>query len=164
MPLDVTPQATALIEQILTRFHEGHRRALPELQAMAAAVDASGIDNGLADALCAIGNALELHMFKEEMRLFPMMEQGGNTLIGRLIEDLHREHGAHQDAMDDFRVRLRRLAQNHGANSALQALMEGVDELARELDSHIRTEDEELFALFSLFAMPEAAALRRHPG
>ena len=39
-------------------------------------------------------------MFKEEMRLFPMMEQGGNTLIGLLIEDLHREHVAHEKAMN----------------------------------------------------------------
>lgn len=39
-----------------------------------------------------IGDELEQHMFKQEMRLFPTMEQGGNTLICPLIEDLHREH------------------------------------------------------------------------
>jgi hypothetical protein len=68
---------------------------------MAATVEARGIDDGLVDELRAIGNALEQHMFKEEMRLFPMMEQGGNTLIGLLIEDLHREHVAHEHAMND---------------------------------------------------------------
>ena len=104
MSPETTRQVSALIDRIQTRFHEGHRRALPELLAMAATVEARGIDDGLADELRAIGNALEQHMFKEEMRLFPMMEQGGNTLIGLLIEDLHREHVAHENAMNDSRA------------------------------------------------------------
>ncbi len=113
MPCDLTQQTTALIEHIQTRFHEGHRRALPELLAMAAAAEANGIDAGLVDALRTIGNELEQHMFKEEMRLFPMMTQTGNTLIGRLIQDLHCEHLAHEHAMDEFRTRLRLLGQTH---------------------------------------------------
>jgi regulator of cell morphogenesis and NO signaling len=149
MPCDLTQQATALIEHIQTRFHEGHRRALPELLAMAAAAEANGIDAGLVDALRTIGNELEQHMFKEEMRLFPMMEQGGNTLIGRLIQDLHCEHVAHEHAMDEFRTRLRLLGQSHRTDGMLRALTQGFDDLANELGSHIRAEDEQLFPLFA---------------
>jgi regulator of cell morphogenesis and NO signaling len=99
---------------------------------------------------CAIGHAIEQHMFKEEVRLFPMMEQGGNTLIGRLIEDVHREHVMHEHTMDEFRARLRSLDRTSSADPALQQLVRGVDELATELARHIRAEDEELFPLFAV--------------
>jgi regulator of cell morphogenesis and NO signaling len=148
MTCDLTQRATALIEHIQTRFHEGHRRALPELMTLAAAVEAQGIDRGLVDALRAIGHALEQHMFKEEMRLFPMMEQGGNTLIERLIDDLHREHVAHEQGMECFQAQVRRLAQAHRANATLQALAQAVEVLAGELIRHIHAEDDELFPLF----------------
>lgn len=148
MTCDLTQRTTALIEHIQTRFHEGHRQALPELLTLAAAVEAQGIDKGLVDALRAIGRDLEQHMFKEEMRLFPMMEQGGNTLIGRLIEDLHREHVAHEQGMECFRVRAHELAQAHRTDAALQALAQAVEAFADELSCHIRAEDDELFPLF----------------
>ena len=160
MSLDITQQATALIDQIQTRFHEGHRRALPELLCLAEAVEARGIDEGLGDALRAIGNALELHMFKEEMRLFPMMEQGGNTLIGRLIEDLQREHVEHDGAMNVFRARLAALSEASSVDSALQQLVQGVDDLANELASHMRAEDDELFPLFAVQPPVAPAALK----
>ena len=67
MSPETARQVSALIDRIQTQFHEGHRRALPELLAMAATVEARGIDDGLVDELRAIGNALEQHMFKEEM-------------------------------------------------------------------------------------------------
>lgn len=148
MTCDLTQRATALIEHIQTRFHDGHRRALPELMTMATAVEAQGIDKGLVDALRAIGHELEQHMFKEEMRLFPMMEQGGNTLIERLIEDLHREHVAHEQGMDCLQARVRESAQVHRANATVQALAQAVEVFADELIRHIHAEDDELFPLF----------------
>jgi len=148
MSPETARQVSALIDRIQTQFHEGHRRALPELLAMAATVEARGIDDGLVDELRAIGNALEQHMFKEEMRLFPMMEQGGNTLIGRLIEDLHREHGEHLPAVQELQSQLRATDATGVAQQTLIQLIQGVDDFARELAEHIRLEDEVLFPLF----------------
>lgn len=148
MTCDLTQRTTALIEHIQTRFHEGHRQTLPELLTLAAAVEAQGIDKGLVDALRAIGRDLEQHMFKEEMRLFPMMEQGGNTLIGRLIEDLHREHVAHEQGMECFQARVRESAQAHRANATVQALAQAVEVFADELIRYIHAEGDELFPLF----------------
>jgi regulator of cell morphogenesis and NO signaling len=145
---NITAQAGALIEHIQMRYHDGHRRALPDLLALAAVVEGHGIGDGLANELAVIGNALEQHMFKEEMRLFPMMVQGGNTLIGRLIEDLHREHVDHEAAMSELRARLWGLNGTHRTDPALEQLVRGVDDLAQELAQHIRAEDEELFPLF----------------
>ena len=154
MSPEASRQVGALIDRIQTRFHEGHRQALPELLAMAAKVEARGIDDSLVDALHVIGDALEQHMFKEEMRLFPMMEQGGNTLIGLLIEDLHHDHVEHEKAMDDLRARLCTLTEAHCTDLALQQFIRGLDDLASELALHIRAEDEELFPLFAPPASP----------
>lgn len=148
MPRNVTTLAKALIEHIQMRYHEGHRCAFPELLALAVAVDDHGIGDGLTNELAAISKALEQHMFKEEMRLFPMMEQGGNTLIGRLIGDLHPEHVDHEVAISTLRARLVLLSGIHRSDAALRQLFHGVEELAHELAQHIRAEDEELFPLF----------------
>jgi regulator of cell morphogenesis and NO signaling len=158
---DHSQRAIALIEHIVTRYHEGHRRALPALLALAARVEAPGIGPGLADDLRAIGQALEQHMFKEEMRLFPMMEQGGNTLIGRLIEDLHREHVDHEAAMDSFRTRLHDSQAACVGEPTFLALVEGIDAFAAELAAHIRAEDSELFPLFAEPRQPASAAALR---
>lgn len=161
MPLDLTQQANALIDHIQARYHDGHRRALPELLAMAAVLEASGIGDGLVGTLRTIGEALEQHMFKEEMRLFPMMAQGGNTLIRHLVEDLHHEHVRHASTMEAFRARLQNLARPGPADPALQQFIGGVEHLADELARHIRAEDEELFPLF---AGPTATAPSAVPG
>ena len=149
MPSPTIQQATALIDHIQTRFHDGHRRDLPALLALAAEVEACGIGAELVDALRTIGDHLELHMFKEEMRLFPMMEQGGNTLIERLIEDLHREHGAHLPAALALRSEARRLQARGASHPALHQFVQGIDDFVCELAEHIRLEDEVLFPQFT---------------
>ena len=152
--IDPAAQAATLIEHIQTRYHDTHRRSLAQLLPLASQAVALGLHVGLVEQLASIGNALEQHMFKEEMRLFPMMEQGGNTLIGLLIEDLHREHVAHEKAMNDLRARLGTLSEVHGTDQALQQFMRGLNDLASELALHIRAEDEELFLLFAPPASP----------
>lgn len=109
---------------------------------MATTVEASGIDNGLADELRAIENVQEQQMFNEEMRQFSRMEQGGKTLIRQLIENLHREHVAHEHAMDDFRACLGTLTEAHCTDVALQQFNRGLDDLANELALNIRAQDE----------------------
>jgi regulator of cell morphogenesis and NO signaling len=162
MQPNIIPQVIALIEHIQTRYHEGHRRAIPELLVLAAAAEACGIDDTLVDELAAFGDALERHLFKEEMRLFPMMEQGGNTLIPQLIEDLHREHVQHDVAMGALLARCRALSASHPLVPTLEQLARGVEDLAVELARHIHAEDEELFPLFSRPQAP-ASTLAHHP-
>ena len=137
-----------MIEHIQTRYHDAHRRALGLLVAQAGQLTALGPDVGLLEHLVSIGEALEQHMFKEEMRLFPMMEQGGNTLIRHLIVDLHREHGDHLPALQDFQRQLRAIQAAGPMHERLVRFIHGVDDFAGELAEHIRLEDEVLFPLF----------------
>lgn len=159
MPDDATLHAaavTALTAHIVERFHDTHRRELSMLTMLARKLGPSGTE--LAEHLASMATALEMHMFKEEMRLFPMMEQGGGTLIGLLIDDLMREHRAHEEAVARLEVLTAGLpppAQREGTADALRA---GVAKLVADLGEHVRVEDEVLFPRFG--ASPRAPVLQ----
>jgi regulator of cell morphogenesis and NO signaling len=147
------PADTAsLLDHVLTHFHEAHRRDLPALLALARALPASPQTEALAAHVARFGLALEAHMFKEEMRLFPMMEQGGNTLIARLIDDMHREHRQHEAAVDDLQ-RLRTALPSDAAHAAAD-FDAALARLLADLSAHVRAEDDDLFPRF----LPAAAA------
>jgi regulator of cell morphogenesis and NO signaling len=55
--------ATDLIDHILTRFHETHRRALPGIVAMARELERKGTMPTPADDLDVMAKALEVHRF-----------------------------------------------------------------------------------------------------
>lgn len=139
------PTATAaeLIEAIQVRYHDGHRQAFGALRALAVDLPAEARD--LDTALSRLFDALEQHMFKEEMRLFPMMVQGGNRLIAHLIDDLHAEHDDHGAAMQALCLQVQRRARACPAAAALQP---GLQALAAELARHIQAEEVLLFPLF----------------
>jgi regulator of cell morphogenesis and NO signaling len=143
-----------LIAHVLDRFHETHRRELPQILRLARALQARGAPPAVADQLEAMATALESHMFKEEMRLFPMMEQGGNTLIGQLIDDMHAEHLEHCEATARLQALLAGLRAPAGAEAEEAALRAAVAKLLDDLAQHMRLEDEVLFPLFA----PGAAA------
>ena len=149
MTQTIAQQASTLIERILSDYHERHREDLPELIALASAVQARGLFPGVAEDVRALGEELERHMFKEEMRLSPMMEQGGNTLIQQLIDEMHAEHVAHGAVMTELHEDLAALSRQADVDPALTALTSAVEHLASELAEHIRTEDDELFPLFT---------------
>jgi len=144
-PSDKVPHAVAdLIAHILLRFHETHRAEVPDLVAQARALAAAGVLPELADHLELMGEALEEHMFKEEMRLFPMMEQGGGTLIDLLLDDLEREHRAHEVAIE----RLQELLAQLPATPEAERLAAGCRKFVDDLLQHVAAEDGDLFLRF----------------
>ncbi len=148
MQPNIIPQVIALIEHIQTRYHEGHRRVIPELLVLAAAAEACGIDDALVDELAAFGDALERHMFKEEMRLFPMMEQGGNTLIVHLIDDMQAEHLDHAEVVAELEHRMADLVAPAGTEPDVAALRAAVAKLFDDLAQHVQLEETVLFPMF----------------
>lgn len=144
-PADKVPHAvTDLIAHILLRFHETHRAEVPVLVAQARALVAAGVLPELAEHLEHMGAALEEHMFKEEMRLFPMMEQGGGTLLDLLLDDLEREHRAHEVSIERLQALLARLP----ATPEAALLAAGCRKLIDDLQQHVAAEDEDLFLRF----------------
>ncbi len=140
--------ASELIDHILARFHETHRDELPRIVALARGLEARGATPALADDLEWLAQALEMHMFKEEMRLFPMMEQGGNTLILHLVDDMLSEHVAHADVVAGLEGRLAVLAAPAGSEPEVAALRAAVGKLFDDLRQHTALEEQVLFPMF----------------
>lgn len=157
-PCSHTLSGAALAEHIVERFHEAHRRDLSALHALLVSLPDTAATVALAEHLAAFGAELERHMFKEEMRLFPMIEQGGNALIGVLIDDITQEHAAHEADVATLRTLHHAMLHEQppppaAGTAPLGALLE---RLLAELAEHAALEETQLFA-------PFAAAPRRPP-
>ena len=140
-------EVSALIEDILARYHEPHRRDLAAILALARDESLRAPFPHLEERLADFAEALEMHMLKEEMRLFPMMEQGGHGLVRHLIDDLRGEHGSHREALGDLES-LRRALDGAAGVPGAQPLAAALGRLSRDLEDHIRAEDEGLFPRF----------------
>jgi len=139
-----------LIAHILARYHETHRRDLPELVKLARKVEAVHAEHpdaphGLADTLQEMIGALEVHMKKEELILFPTMLRGVGERLSAPITQMRHDH-------DDHGVHLRRLdeitggfALPEGACRSWQALYAGGRQLVEDLMEHIHLENNVLF-------------------
>jgi regulator of cell morphogenesis and NO signaling len=147
-----TPDAQALIDHILTRYHAVHREQLPELVRMARRVEAvhhdhPGVPHGLANHLENMEAELLDHMGKEEQVLFPAMQNHRPGLLApiRAMRDEHTGHGEHLE-------RLATLTHDHtppqGACNTWRALYAGTAQLTNDLISHIHLENNVLFPRF----------------
>lgn len=143
----------SLVTHIIARYHQTHRRELPELIRLARRVEAVHRDHprapaGLADVLEAMSAGLEEHMLKEEGVLFPMMLQGGHPMLMHPIAQMRHEHDDHGEALgrieritDSFRL-------PEGTCRSWQALNAGTAKLAADLMEHIHLENNVLFPRF----------------
>jgi regulator of cell morphogenesis and NO signaling len=150
----VVPQQTDdLIDHILTRYHETHRRELPELVKLSRKVEAvhSGhpqVPRGLAALLQQMLGELEVHMKKEELILFPAMRQksagGLDVPIAQMRHD-HDDHGEHLRKLESVTGNF---TLPEGACRSWQALYTGSAKLANDLMDHIHLETNVLFPRF----------------
>lgn len=142
-----------LIELIVTRYHDTHRREFPEAIRLARKVEAvhagdAHCPNGLADHLAFMADDLESHQQREEQVLFPMILNGGSPMIRFPIARMMAEHADVEEQL----LGLRRLTHDfHGRPGACptwQALMTACRKLDSDLREHMRLENEVLFAPF----------------
>lgn len=140
----------ALIDHLLTHFHERHRQELPRLLELAGKVERVHAAHpkrpgGLAEHLRTVAAELEQHMQKEEQILFPMLRAGhGGHAAGpiQVMESEHQDHGKNL-------ARLRQLAHDFRAPAdgcaTWRALYLGLEEFERDLMQHIHLENHVLF-------------------
>jgi regulator of cell morphogenesis and NO signaling len=153
-PSDVPDDTDGLIDMILTRFHETHRREIPELVKLARRVEAvhSGVTTvpaGLADLLQHIGDELESHMQKEEQVLFPMMRAGGHPMICQPIAVMLSEHDDHGENLRKLEALTNDFAPPLEACTTWRALYAGARKLTDDVMEHIHTENNILFPRFT---------------
>jgi regulator of cell morphogenesis and NO signaling len=155
-PAEPTPtglSTDALIDHILTRYHETHRREFPQAIALARRVEAahlleSDCPTGLADHLAMMSDELESHQQKEEMVLFPMMRIGGSPMIRFLIDRMMTEHRDVEDQLAHLAVLTHDLTPPIGACDSWRDLYRICRKIDRDLREHMRLENEDLFARF----------------
>jgi len=99
---DVPQETGALIDHILTRYHEMHREDFASLMPLAERderVHAGDPEapTGLADAIRTLAQEMEDHMTKEEMILFPAMHAGGGPDIEHPIAVMRADHDDHSE-------------------------------------------------------------------
>jgi regulator of cell morphogenesis and NO signaling len=154
-PNTVPESAEDLIQLILDRYHQEHRREMPELRALAQRVEQVHADNpsvpkGLSDLLARMQGELESHMQKEEQILFPMMLAGGNPMIVHPIGMMRHEHDSHGEELTALAKLTGDLTLPAGACNTWRALYAGLAKLADDLTEHIHIENNVLFPKFEV--------------
>lgn len=146
-------QTAALIEHILTRYHEVHRRELPELVKLARKVEAVHVEHpaaphGLADTLQQMAGELEVHMKKEELILFPAMARAAKGMLDMPISQMRFDHDNHGTQLRRIEMLTRDFTLPDGACRSWQALYSGTSKLVGDLMEHIHLENNVLFPRF----------------
>jgi regulator of cell morphogenesis and NO signaling len=142
-----------LIQHIFDRYHQVHRRQLPELRALAQRVESVHADHpavpkGLSDLLARIQSELESHMQKEEQILFPLMRAGGNPMIVHPIAMMRHEHDQAGDDLKAAAALTGELTLPAEACNSWRALYAGLAQFAEDLTEHIHIENNILFPKF----------------
>ncbi|MFO1189612.1 MAG: iron-sulfur cluster repair protein YtfE [Alphaproteobacteria bacterium] len=152
---DTVPAETpALIQHILTRYHDTHRRELPELIQLARKVEAVHDGHpqapyGLAEHLRQIAGELEVHMKKEELILFPAMGRVAGGLDGPITQMRH-EHDGHGEQLRRLEEIVHGFALPDDACRSWRALYAGAHKLVDDVMEHIHLENNVLFPRFEL--------------
>lgn len=146
-----------LIDHILDRYHETHRRELPELFALAQKVErvhhgVAEVPLGLAAALSRLSIELGMHMQKEEQVLFPAMRSGVTAAIAHPIAMMRREHDSHAEAFAEIERLTNNFQPPEGACGSWQRLYAGLAKLRGDLDAHVASENDILFPRFEVAA------------
>ena len=147
-------ETAALIAHIRSRYHDVHRRELPELIALARKVEKvhaghAKAPHGLAALLERMAGELELHMMKEEVMLFPAMAEAPAALLAAPIACMRHEHEDHGQHLARMEAITDRFTVPADACRSWQALYAGVRKFADDLMEHIHLENNVLFPRFA---------------
>lgn len=156
---DAPHETAALIDHILARYHETHRRELPELVQLARKVEAvhadhAAVPRGLSDLLHRILGEIEVHMKKEELILFPAMRRGVGNLampIAQMRHD-HDDHDAQLHAAEQLTDGFR---PPHDACGSWRALYQRTAKFADDFAAHVHLENDVLFPRFEQPVAPQ---------
>lgn len=136
---------SALITNILERYHEGHRAELPRLIELALQVESEGKGPHLAEFLVELSASMESHLQKEEQVLFPLILAGRGPMAHMPVQVMMMEHNDHGENLDALRERTDDLTTPPDASDALRKLYEGLRAFEAELIDHIHLENNILF-------------------
>jgi len=148
------PEATgALIDHIVSRYHETHRRELPELVRLARKVEAvhaghPEVPRGIADTLGEIEAELGEHMEREEAGIFPSMRQQTDAGDQFPVAQLREDHDRHGELLRRLEALTKGFVLPDGACRSWEALYAGSAKFVDDVMEHIHLENNVLFPRF----------------
>ncbi|MEZ5816611.1 MAG: iron-sulfur cluster repair di-iron protein [Hyphomicrobiaceae bacterium] len=153
MPTEAPHESNALVGYILSRYHDTHRRELPELRLLAGKVEAAHrthteVPAGLAQLLARAQHELEDHMRKEEQILFPAIRSDFKGSLFGPITVMRHEHDSHAELIHALQATCRNFVLPKDACRSWQGLYRGVEKLVTDLMEHINLENTVLFPRF----------------
>lgn len=151
--VELPEETEDLIAHILARYHEVHRRELPERLALAKRVEEvharhPARPTGLSDIVATIQAEMESHMQKEEQVLFPLMLRGGHPMIMHPIGMMRHEHDEHAQNLEAMEAVTHGMSPPDDACSSWHALYAGLAKLSADLTARIHIENDILFPRF----------------
>jgi regulator of cell morphogenesis and NO signaling len=152
-PPEAPEETGALIDHLLSHYHEVHRRQLPELQRMARRVEAVHRDHpqvpiGLTALLESIEAEMLEHMAKEEQILFPLLRAGGHPGVVHPIAVMRHEHDAHGERLRALLDLTADFTPPADACTTWRALYAAGRQFVDDLMQHIHLENNLLFPPF----------------
>ena len=141
----------ALIDHIVSRFHDPLREELPRLEAMARKVARVHGEKdperlaALVTVYLGLKAELEQHMIKEEAILFPMIKRGQGAHATGPVDVMVHEHTEVGNALRDLRTLTSDYTVPEGACNTWRALWFGLEALETDLHEHIHLENNILF-------------------
>jgi regulator of cell morphogenesis and NO signaling len=149
-----TAPTAVLIDHIRTRYHDTHRRELPDLLALARDVETvhandPNTPHGLTHAMEAMIAELETHMRSEEELVFPSLRAGAAARAAAFILDLRDEHDDQEAALNRIAAITHGFRLPHYACESWRRLYDGLGKLVEDFDEHIYLENEVLFPRFA---------------
>ena len=149
-PLHDAAELTRFIE---TRYHARHREQLAMLVELSEKVEAVHVDDprapaGLAVVLRRMIGAMEVHMKKEELILFPAIRKGGVPGLENPIAVMRADHDDHVVELAEIRRITGGPDLPDDACGSWTRLYMGLEDFMDDLQAHIRLENDVLFPEF----------------
>ena len=151
-PVEAPETLEGLIDHIVARYHQVHRRELPALIALAERFSQlhgghPQAPKGLALFLERMSVDLGAHMQQEEEVLFPML-RAGDPMISVHVEAMRVEHEDHGGTLMALAELTHDFQPPPEASGTWRTLWEGLRKLADDLVDHIHAENDLLFPRF----------------
>jgi len=174
-PVDWSQATLAdVIDDVVTTHHTYLRRALPRLESLAAKVAIAHWERHpeilrVHELLGDLRADLSVHMIKEEMILFPMIQrlEAGEPVLGVFagdlggpIEVIEHEHARYAAKLHEMRRITRNFAPPADACPSFRALLAGLAELEDDLHRHVHKENNVLFPRASALVHARASRLK----
>lgn len=152
-PSPIPTDTAELTNYIVERYHELHRRQVPELIMLSRKVEQvhagkPGVPAGLADMLQKALGELEVHMRKEELMLFPAMRRQNSGPLDGPTSQMRADHNDHGELLERVTEMTDNFTPPEAACGTWRALYSGAAQFKDDLIEHIHIENNILFPRF----------------